>query len=63
MVAVLSKNSPDIYKNIYVDIIDDKSLNALATISHDDEIVGVNAGAGISLQYVFLTLLAHREVF
>ena len=42
--------------------MDDQSLNALATIVAGDEIVGLNAGAGITLQFVFLALLSNGGV-
>jgi hypothetical protein len=61
-VASLRSQSGAIIKDMYIDIVDDKSLNALATIVSGDEIVGLNAGAGITLQFVFLALLAHGDV-
>src|SRR5450759_3543101 len=61
-VSVLKETSSVVYKNIYIDIVDDQSLNALATVSGPDEIIGINAGAGISLQLIFLSLLSHSDV-
>ena len=62
MVTQYRTSSAAVFKDIYVDIIDERSFNALAFVFDSQEYVGINAGVGISLTLLFLSLLSHPEV-
>lgn len=62
MVNQLKTNSAQVFRSIYVDIVDNRSVNALAFLYKKQEFVGINAGTGISIPFIFLSLLSSPDV-
>lgn len=62
-IAYLRKTNAQVFKNIYVDMIDERELNALAFTYGGEEFVGINAGFAYSLPMLFDCLLSHPMAF
>jgi hypothetical protein len=62
-ISQLRQRGATVFKNIYIDVVDDLSLNALAFIYEGHEFVGINAGVGISIPLIYFSMLSQPWSF